>query len=63
MPLIHIEMIKGRTVEQKRKLVESVTKTVCDTLDTKPEKVRIIITDLELENYALAGQLAIDKKN
>ncbi len=63
MPLIHIEMIKGRTVEQKRKLVDLVTKTVCDTLDTKPEKVRIIITDLELENYALAGQLAIDKKN
>jgi 4-oxalocrotonate tautomerase len=56
-------MIKGRTLEQKRKLIETVTKAVCDSVNVSPEKVRIVITDLELENYSISGKLAIDKDN
>ncbi|MEA0970942.1 4-oxalocrotonate tautomerase family protein [Candidatus Megaera venefica] len=63
MPLINIQMIKGRTLEQKRKLIETVTKAVCDSVNVSPEKVRIVITDLELENYSISGKLAIDKDN
>jgi 4-oxalocrotonate tautomerase len=63
MPLINIQMIKGRTLEQKRKLVETVTKAVCDSVNAAPEKVRIVITDLEPENYGSSGKLAIDKNN
>ncbi len=63
MPLISIQMIKGRTLEQKRKLVETVTKAVCDSVNVSPEKVRIVITDLEPENYSSSGKLAIDKDN
>ena len=56
-------MIKGRTIEQKRKLVEKVTKAVCDSVNVGSEKVRIVITDLEPENYGSSGKLAIDKDN
>lgn len=47
-------MIKGRTLEQKRKLIETVTKAVCDPVNVSPEKVRIVITGLELENYSIS---------
>lgn len=60
MPFLNIQLMKGRTVEQKRKLVESVTKAVCDSVDVAPEKVRIVLADIEVENYAIAGKLAVD---
>ena len=30
MPTFHIEMFEGRSVEQKRKLVEEVTRVTCE---------------------------------
>ena len=36
--------MKGRTIEQKRKLVASVTKAVCDSVDVVPEKVRMVLS-------------------
>jgi len=31
MPIIQIDMLEGRTVEQKRNLVQKVTEVVCET--------------------------------
>ncbi|NRB10826.1 MAG: tautomerase family protein [Rickettsiaceae bacterium] len=61
MPLINIQMKSGRTLEQKRKLVAEVTKVVCETIDAKPEKVRIVLSDLEPESHAVGGVLSVDK--
>jgi len=55
-------MKQGRSVEQKRALVAKVTEAVCETVNVTPEKVRIVITDISLEDYGTAGKLAIDKK-
>lgn len=60
MPLINIQMLSGRTIAQKKKLVELVTKVVCDSIDTKPEKVRIIIDEMQKENYGINGKLLAD---
>ena len=54
-------MKSGRTLEQKRKLVAEVTKVVCETIDAKPEKVRIVLSDLEPESHAVGGVLSVDK--
>ena len=61
MPLVTIEMMSGRTVEQKRKMVFEVTKAICETIDADPEKVRIVIKDVEPENISVSGQLVMDK--
>ena len=62
MPIIHVNMFEGRTLDQKRKLVTSMTEAVVKSLDVKPEAVRIILHDLPKQNIAAAGVLASDRK-
>lgn len=62
MPIIHIDLLEGRTVEKKRALVEKVTEAVCEAIDAPADHVRIILNDMPKENYAVAGTLNLDKK-
>jgi len=62
MPIVQIEILQGRTVEQKRKLVEKVTEAIVDSVNCPREAVSIIIREMSLDNYANAGVLRIDRK-
>ena len=57
MPTYHIEMMEGRTVEQKRKLAEEITRVSVEILGGSPESVDILITDVKRENWATGGKL------
>ncbi len=61
MPFVQIELLEGRTVEQKRLLVEKVTQAIGESIGAPAEKVTIIIRDMAKENYANAGKLSCDK--
>ncbi len=61
MPIIQVHMIKGRTVDQKRKLVATITDAVVKSLDVKNEDVRIILQEMAKDDYAVAGALVMDK--
>jgi 4-oxalocrotonate tautomerase len=61
IPIIQIELLEGRTIEQKRALVERVTQAVCETVNAPAEAVSVIIREMKRENYAKAGKLAADK--
>jgi 4-oxalocrotonate tautomerase len=61
MPIVQVEIIKGRTVEQKRQMAKQVTEAITRTLACPPEAVKIIIREMEKENYAEAGTLFADK--
>ncbi len=60
MPIVRVDMIKGRTIEQKRAMVKEVTESMVKTLDCKKEAVRIIITEKEKEDLAAGGVLRSD---
>jgi 4-oxalocrotonate tautomerase len=62
MPTYHIEMMEGRTVEQKRQLAEAITRVSVEVLGGSPESVDILITDVKRENWATGGVLWLDKK-
>ena len=62
MPIIHVHLFEGRTIEQKRKLVATVTDAVVKSLDVTPEKVRILLHDMAKHDFAVAGTLVIDRK-
>ncbi len=62
MPVLQVEMLKGRTVEQKREMVNKVTAVVAETLKCPKEVVTIIIREMEAENIAQAGVLKVDSK-
>lgn len=57
MPVYRLQMFEGRTPEQKRKLVEEVTRVTVEVLGCKPEAVDIIIEDVSKSNWAKAGRL------
>jgi 4-oxalocrotonate tautomerase len=57
MPTYHIEMLEGRTLEQKKKLVEEITRVSVEVLGGNPNQVDILITDVKRENWATGGVL------
>jgi len=57
MPTYHIEMLEGRTVAQKKKLAEEITRITVEVLGGSPESVDILITDVKRENWATGGKL------
>lgn len=61
MPIIQVEMLKGRTLEQKRALAEKVTQAVCETANCPKEAVKIIIREMDFENFAEGGVLKCDQ--
>ena len=61
MPIVQMEILKGRTVEQKRAMVKEVTDAICRTLNAPPEAVSIIIR-VRFDNYAKAGVLRSDQQ-
>lgn len=61
MPIVQIEMLAGRTIEQKRAMVKEVTEALVRTINCKPEAVKIIIRDAEKHNIADGGVLKCDQ--
>jgi 4-oxalocrotonate tautomerase len=62
MPVIHVHMFEGRTLDQKRKLVAAMTEAVVKSLDAKPETVQIMLHENSRSDVAVAGVLHSDKK-
>ena len=55
MPTLRVEMMEGRTLEQKKALVQALTQAVVQTLGTKPESVDILIYDIKRQDWATGG--------
>ena len=60
VPQVVITMRTGRTLEQIRALVSEVTDAVARTVDVPPERVRVLVQELEPDRIANGGQLAAD---
>jgi 4-oxalocrotonate tautomerase len=55
MPIVSITMLKGRTPEQKSRLLKDVTEAIHRAIDTPKDNVRIVLNEVEPENIAIAG--------
>lgn len=60
MPVIQITMNKGRSVDQKRELVEVLTRESARILHAKEANMRILIYEVSDENWANGGKLGVD---
>jgi len=60
MPVIQITMSQGRSVEQKRELIQVLTKETARIMKTRDEKIRILIYEVSKENWGNAGVLGTD---
>ena len=60
MPKVFIEMLEGRTIDQKRVMAEKVTDAMVASLGVKRDAVLITIRENKKENLAKGGKLLMD---
>ena len=62
MPTLRVELMEGRTVEQKRELTTALTNAVVEVLKCSPQAVDILYFDIKRHDWATGGELWSDKK-
>lgn len=60
MPIVQIDMLEGRTTEQKRNLVKKVTEAISETANCPTTAVTIVIREMSKENLGQGGKLRSD---
>ncbi|CAN0618156.1 2-hydroxymuconate tautomerase [Burkholderia multivorans] len=60
MPFAQLFLIEGRTEEQKRAVIEKVSKALSEAADAPMQNVRVWITEVPKTNWGIAGQTAKD---
>lgn len=55
MPLAHIYMMEGRTEEQKKAVIEKVTRALCEAVDAPAQNVRVVIQEVPKTNWGIGG--------
>lgn len=60
MPRIKVELIEGRSVEQKRKIVVAFTDAVVAIFEVPPEAVTVRFEEVPAHNMGKAGKLRSD---
>jgi 4-oxalocrotonate tautomerase len=62
VPIINIQMLVGRTPDQKRRLVASITDAMVDCIGARRASVNVIINEVASENWAQDGGLFSDRE-
>ena len=61
MPVIQVTLLKGRNIEQKRKLAQRMTDAIVEEAGAKRESVTVTFIEVAREDYASGGILMADK--
>lgn len=62
IPFVTIELIEGRTLDQKREMVRRVTEAVADVCGLPGSRVHVFVRDLARDGYATDGILVCDRE-
>lgn len=57
MPVVHVYMFEGRTVEQKRKIVAGITRAMVEGAGTDAKEVHVILHDTSISDWSNGGVL------
>ena len=60
MPNITVELLRGRSIDQRRQFVEAVTAQAVEMLNARRQDVRIVFAEIGGEDVANGGVLASD---
>ncbi|WP_338034765.1 2-hydroxymuconate tautomerase [Lacticaseibacillus kribbianus] len=61
MPLVHIDLIEGRSQEQLRQMVADVTTAIAKNTGAPKEHIHIVLNEMAKEHYAVGGVLKADE--
>ncbi|MHB8589366.1 MAG: tautomerase family protein [Candidatus Dormibacteraceae bacterium] len=62
MPVVIIQMVAGRSMDQKRQLVAAITDAMVGIVGARRDRTNIIIQEVEPENWAHDGMLMEDQR-
>lgn len=63
MPIVRVEMLEGRSLEQKRELVAVYTRELARICGCSETSITVVIEDVAKYNWASGGQLLADKQS
>ena len=55
MPIANIQIVKGRSRADRQKLIARVTDAIVDSLDVDARTVRVLLTEIDAENWGVGG--------
>lgn len=61
MPLVHIDLLEGRTEEQLKVLVKDVTAVISKDANVPEERIHIVLNEMRKDRYSVAGKMVSDK--
>ena len=56
MAIVTLTIFEGRSDETKARLIKALTEAVVNELPGKPEHVRVVINEVPVANYGVAGK-------
>ncbi len=60
MPIIEVNLFEGRSAQQKQDLIVGLTQATALALGVPTDNIRIIIRELEKENFGIGGKTALE---
>jgi len=60
MPIALIKIIEGRSPEKKRRLIESVSRAMAESLEMPLDAVRVLLHEYPSGHWGRGGQLVSD---
>lgn len=61
MPVIRVEMLEGRSLDQKRELVQSLSGELARVTGCTVDSIYVVIDEVKKENWGVGEQLLSDK--
>ena len=58
MPIAIIHLMEGRDEEKKARAIAAVTQALVESLDAKPETVRVVLQEVPRSSWGIAGKPA-----
>ena len=62
MPIVQIQLLEGRSAEQKRHIIYEMTETLARVADAPKESIRIIIQEIPSDHWGIAGETMTEKR-
>jgi len=56
MPLVHIDIMKGRPPETVEAMIIAVSEAIAGSLDADIATVRVVVNEMEPHQYGIAGK-------
>jgi 4-oxalocrotonate tautomerase len=61
MPLVTVQILEGRTLDQKRRLVARITDALIEEAGARREMIQVRFLEVSKEDWGRGGLLGIDR--